>query len=289
MLFFVTGATGFIGSHFLQMALAAGHHVRALRRTPASRPSIPLTLQPVWCDGDLTAFPESCLEGVDVVIHLASAGVSPKQATWDDAVQANVAGSLRIMQAASRQGVRRLVVSGTCHEYGSAARRFDAIPPNSPLEPVNAYGASKAAAFQLLRVFAIEHGLEFFYGRVFTAYGEGQYAGNFWPSLQRAALAGEDFQMTAGNQISDFIHVSAVAHHLLVACSRSDLSSAMPLVVNIGSGTPSTLLHFAQEEWKRLAARGSLRSGVISPRPNQIERYVPDLQGLHPTMPSFCC
>jgi nucleoside-diphosphate-sugar epimerase len=280
MRLFLTGGTGFIGSHVLAAALAAGHQVRALRRSPASAPVIPLPHQPEWCEGDLHTLTAADLEGVEAVLHLASAGVSPKPAGWDELVQANVAGSLRLLERAAEAGVRRCVVAGSSHEYGNAARRFEAIPPDAPLEPLSAYGASKAAAFQLLRAFAIEQGLELFYGRIFSAYGEGQYAGNFWPSLRRAALAGDDFPMTSGRQVSDFIPVADVATHLLEACARPDISAGVPLVVNIGSGAATSLLAFAEAEWGRLEATGRLLPASLPDRPDQIERYVPDLRGL---------
>jgi len=174
MRLFLTGSTGFIGSHVLSAALAAGHEVRALQRSATSVPLIPLPRQPIWCEGDMNSSDAEWLEGVDVVLHLASVGVSPKQATWSELVEVNVVGSLRLLELAARTGVRRCVVAGTSHEYGNTARRFYAIPPNAPLEPLNAYGSSKAAAFQLLRTFAIESRLELCYCRIFSAYGEGQ-------------------------------------------------------------------------------------------------------------------
>ena len=138
-----------------------------------------------------------------------------------------------------------------------------------------------------MRAFAIERRLELFYGRIFSAYGDGQFEGNFWPSLRRAALAGGDFAMTSGLQISDFVPVTAVAAHLLEACSRPDISAGAPLVVNIGSGVATTLLAFAKAEWGRLGATGELMPGSLADRPDQIARYVPDLRGLLiPTSPT---
>lgn len=280
MRLFLTGGTGFIGAHVLSAALAAGHEVRALRRSPSSVPAIPLSHQPIWCEGDIQSLKSEWLDGVDAVLHLASSGVSPKQASWNELVEVNVIGSLRLLELAAEVGVRRCVVAGTSHEYGNTARRYDAIPPEASLEPVNAYGASKAAAFQLLRAFALERHLELFYGRIFSAYGDGQFAGNFWPSLRQAALAGDDFAMTSGRQISDFIPVTDVATHLLEACSRPDINGGTPLVVNIGSGAAISLLAFAEGEWERLGASGRLLPASLPDRPNQIARYVPDLSGL---------
>jgi nucleoside-diphosphate-sugar epimerase len=220
---------------------------------------------------------------MDVLLHLASAGVSPKRVSWEMLVQANVVGSLRLMELAAAARVRRFVAVGTSHEYGNAARRYQAIPPDAPLEPINAYGASKAAAFQLLRGFAIQEQVELVYGRIFSAYGEGQFAANFWPSLCRAAQSGGDFPMTSGQQISDFIPVADVASHLLAACTRSDVSGGSPLVVNIGTGMARSLLEFAEAEWKRLGACGKLRPNSIPNRPDQIDRCVADLSGLRIT------
>jgi nucleoside-diphosphate-sugar epimerase len=288
MRLFLTGGTGFVGSHVLAAALAAGHEVLALRRNPASVPLIPMPNQPRWCEADLASLQAAQLEGVETVLHLASAGVSPKPASWSELEQANVAGSLRLLELAAAAGVRRCVVAGTSHEYGNAARRYEAIPPDAPLEPLSPYGASKAAAFQLVRAFSIASRLELVYGRIFSAYGQGQFEGNFWPSLRRAALAGDDFPMTSGRQISDFIPVAAVSDHLLAACARPDVGPGRPLVMNIGSGVAISLLAFAEAEWERLGATGQLLPGCLPDRPDLVERYVPDLRGLQiPDSPDF--
>jgi len=280
MRLFLTGGTGFVGSYVLAEALSAGHEVVALRRSPHSAPVIPLPIEPQWCDSDLASLEAKQLQGIEAVLHLASAGVSPKQVSWNVLLQGNVEGSLHLMHLAAEVGVRRCVIAGSSHEYGNAARRYEAIPPDAPLEPVNAYGASKAALFHLARVFAVQHRIELAYGRVFSAYGEGQYEGNFWPSLRRAARCGEDFPMTSGKQVTDFMPVAAVATHLLAACSRPDINADTPLVFNIGSGTATSLLAFANAEWKRFGATGKLLPGLLPDRPDQIDRYVPDLRGL---------
>ena len=276
----LTGGTGFSGSYFLVAALLAGHQVLALRRTSNSSPVIPLPRQPKWCTGTLDTLSPSFFEGVDAVVHLAFVGVSPRRVQWNALVEVNVVGSLRLFELASAAGVRRCVVAGSCHEYGESARRFSTIPPDAPFEPINAYGASKVAAFQLLRAFATEHELEFFYGRIFTAYGEGQFPGNFWPSLRRAALAGEDFPMTSGRQISDFVHASVVAEHLLEACIRQDIISGVPFVTNIGTGVATSLQAFAKQEWSKISAPGQLLFGSLPERPDQLDRCVAELRCL---------
>jgi len=287
MKLFLTGGTGFLGSYFLAAALSSGHDVCALRRSCNSLPVIPLAFEPEWYLGNLATIPSSILEGVDAVVHLASVGVSPRRVPWNVLLEANVIGSLRLFELAEAVGVRRFVVAGTCHEYGQSARRYTEIPPDAPLEPTSAYGASKVAMYHLLRAFAIDCQLEFFYGRIFTAYGEGQFFGNFWPSLRRAALAGEDFPMTLGNQVTDFVHASVVATHLLEACSRQDVMPAVPFITNIGSGIATSLRAFAEQEWSRMGASGRLLLGSLPDRSDQMDRCVPDLRGLFMHRPNL--
>ncbi|QNI86968.1 NAD(P)-dependent oxidoreductase [Synechococcus sp. ROS8604] len=277
----ITGGTGFIGSYVLSAAMHAGHDVLALRRNSTSTTVIPLETHPEWLNCELADVDRSVLKDIDVLIHLAATGVSPKPASWSDLVNTNVSLSLRLMELAADAGVRRFIAAGTSHEYGATAELFSLIPPNAALEPLNAYGASKACSFQLLRAFAIQNKLELFYGRLFNVYGIGQFSGNFWPSLRHAALNKKDFPMTSGDQVTDFMSVSSAASHFIEACHRSDIKSGSPLVVNIGSGDSMSLLQFATTQWESFGAIGSLLPGSIPSRSNQIMRMVPDLIGLH--------
>ena len=77
MRIFLTGGTGFIGSHLLAELLRAGHEVVALRRC-GSEPVIQLDQQPCWLERSLFQLTVKELAQVDVVVHLASAGVSPQ-------------------------------------------------------------------------------------------------------------------------------------------------------------------------------------------------------------------
>ena len=84
MRIFITGATGFIGSHFMNHALSAGHEVVALRRTAESMPRVALVREPTWLACSLRQITESDLAGTDVLLHLAAAGISPRSSGWDE-------------------------------------------------------------------------------------------------------------------------------------------------------------------------------------------------------------
>jgi nucleoside-diphosphate-sugar epimerase len=272
---FVTGGTGFIGSHFLRAALAAGHRVIALRR-PGSVPRIPLVVEPEWLDGALDSVAPEALRGCDALVHLAALGVSPQKAEWAELFRVNVSESLALWQRAVDAGVRQFLVCGSCFEYGQSGSRYATIPPDAPLEPVNGYGASKAAASVAVLALAVERGLSLSLLRPFHVFGEGQHRENFWPSLRAAALAGKDFPMTSGEQVRDFVPVERVAARFLAALADPP-PAGRPRIANIGTGQPQTLRAFAEEWWGRFGATGRLQPGAVPYRAGEVMRYVPEL------------
>ena len=274
MKIFVTGGTGFIGGHFLKGALAAGYDVLALRRAGGKK-RVSLPQEPVWLEGKLGDDWSAALSSCDAVVHLAAAGVSPQKADWDELFEVNVQQSLSLWRQAVKAGVKRLVICGSCFEYGKSGERFEFISPNAPLEPTNAYAASKAAATMAAFAFAMEQKIELIVLRPFHVFGEGQHEINFWPSLQKAALAGQDFPMTAGDQIRDFVPVATVVEHFLAALTRTDLRAGEPKIENVGTGKPQALRGFGEFWWKRWNAKGQLKVGAIPYRSNEVMRYVP--------------
>lgn len=277
MKIFVTGGTGFIGSLFLKQALAARHEVIALR-LPGERPKIPpATTQPEWVEGSLADNWSHQMLSCEALVHFAAVGVSPQTASWDQLYAVNVQQSLNLWLLAANARVKRFVICGSCFEYGKSGERFKFIPADAPLEPANAYAASKAAATVTALAFAVEKQIELIVLRPFHVFGEGQHESNFWPSLRKAALAGEDFPMTAGEQMRDFIPVEAVANVFAGALSRTDLRPGEPKIENVGTGKPQTLRGFAEFWWKQWNAKGKLEIGALPYRPNEVMRYVPQM------------
>jgi len=276
MKIFLTGGTGFIGSHFLQQALDAGHQIVAVQRT-GSKPRIPLSREPVWLDGSLDDNWSAPLSNCKILVHLAAAGANPQQLDWNELFDVNVRQSLSLWRQAAKAGVSRFVICGSCFEYGKSGEHYEFIPTNAPLEPANAYAASKAAATMAALALAVETKIELVVLRPFHVFGEGEETSRFWPSLRKAALAGRDFPMTTGEQIRDFVPVKIVAEHFVAALSQTGLPPGEPKIQNVGTGEPQTLRNFAQHWWKQWQAKGSLKFGKLPHRPNEVMRYVPQL------------
>lgn len=273
---FVTGATGFVGGHFVEAALNRGHHVIALKR-PGRETRINLDQEPQWCTGDLRDDLSPLLVECDGVVHLAAAGVSANKDDWDYCFDVNLSQSLAFWRQAVGCGIKNFLICGSCFEYGLACKNHSFIPHDSELLPTDAYSASKAAASMAATGLACSFDLKLVIARLFHVYGEGEDATRFWPSLVQAATAGKDFPMTSGEQVRDFIYVKDAVLKLLDIVSEFEFLKENVSIQNVGSGFPRTLLSFAQEQWSALNAQGSLLPGRLSYRENEPMRCVPSV------------
>ena len=274
---FVTGASGFIGSHFVNQAHTRGIEIVAQRRSAESKPRVPLLSQPQWIDCQLDQLSREHFVGCDALVHLASHTPNPPYDSFVNCLYWNVTATTQMFESAGNAGLKRWVVAGSSFEYGKSGERYAFIPNDAPLEPTSSYPASKAAASIVLSGLAIEAGASLLIGRIFQVYGDGEQDSRFWPSLKRAALSGLDFPMTMGDQVRDFVPVEQVAKYFVDALFRTDLENVGVKTENVGSGHPQSLREFAEFWWTTWNAQGTLLLGQISYRPNEIMRYVPSL------------
>src|SRR3954454_15096316 len=144
----ITGGTGFVGSHLIHAALAAGHEVQALtRREQPERESVE------WIGGSLDdrSALERLVTDADAIVHVAGVINAPDAAGFE---HGNVAGTLEMLAAATAGWVKRFI-----HVSSLAAR-----------EPkLSLYGASKAKAEELVR----SSGLDWAIVRPPAVYGPG--------------------------------------------------------------------------------------------------------------------
>ena len=277
MKIFLTGGTGFIGSHVLKQLLASDFEVIAHRRKENSSPNIPIDGSVNWLTKPVSEIEPLDFAGVDVLLHLASHSVQYPFDTLENNIHYNVVEPLEMFDMAFQSGVSKYVVAGSCFEYGRSGERYDYIPIDAPLEPTNDYASSKAISFLAFRQFVLNKRVSLSYQRIFHAFGEGQPEHRLWPSIKNAALEGGDFELTPGEQIRDFVPVEDVARKLIVATvAIVDLDSGI-LVENIGSGTPQSISEFSKHWWEFWGAPGTLKIGALPYRENEVMRFVPKL------------
>lgn len=277
MKLFVTGGTGFVGSHFVAAAMGRGHEVTVLRRA-TSVPRIAFIDEPRWVTGELATVPGDAMTGHEVLVHLAAHSPNTPYDSLERCIQGNVADSLRCLRAAHEHGVRRFLVAGSCFEYGHSANDFDRIPASAPLRPAGSYPTSKAMASLAVREFVRETGSMGVIARLFQVYGDGEAESRLWPALRAAAAAGKDFPMSPGEQLRDFVRVDQAAEMLVMLAERiQERKDGGIEEVNIASGVTRSVADFARECWREWHATGRLLIGALPYKDNEIMRVVPEL------------
>jgi len=273
----ITGGSGFIASYVARRCVERNCEILLQTRTGRIIDDLVHHQNVKLLNCSFFALKAEYLKAVNCIIHLAAVGVSPRKSEWHELEEINVKGTLKMCQLAKELSAR-IVISGSSAEYGNSGLRYNEIPVNAPLEPTSPYATSKAAGCQLALGFARSEGLCAAYLRIFNAFGIGQHESNLWPSLIKAAKSGQDFGMTEGQQLRDFIPVEDVANQFADSAIELEMREGSPFVSNVGSGKPLTVRDFSEYWWKRCDAKGCLKIGSKPYRCNEVMRFVPSLE-----------
>src|SRR5665213_2657192 len=252
----VTGGAGYIGSITAHHLLKRGFDVvviddlsRGHRENVAPERLHVLRLQ----DTDGVA---ALLQGVEAVVHFAAhSAVGESMREPELYFSNNVGGTVSLLEAMARNGVRRLVFSSTAAVYGNPEKT--PIAEDARIAPVNPYGESKAIVETILRELDHYRGLRSVPLRYFNACGAEPEAGlgeahnpetHLIPLLFKAVATGEpiqifgdDYATPDGTCIRDYIHVSDLATAYVAALDHL-LAGGGSAAFNVGTGTGQTVM-----------------------------------------------
>jgi dTDP-6-deoxy-L-talose 4-dehydrogenase (NAD+) len=252
----VTGASGFLGRHVLAALAATQANVVAHARTLRSELAAAERLR--WCCFDLADSPDDAfarLRRPDIVIHLAWQGLpnylSPRHVEIELPVQHE------FLQNMVASGLKRLVVAGTCFEYGMQS---GCLREDMATQPSNPYGVAKDTLRQRLEALNETTPFDLRWLRLFYLYGDGQPKTSLYSQFRAAVARGDStFDMSAGEQSRDFMKVEESA----AAIVRMALTEQAPRIVNICSGVPITVRALV-ERWRAdMAADIALNLGAL--------------------------
>ncbi|MDX3586646.1 NAD-dependent epimerase/dehydratase family protein [Streptomyces europaeiscabiei] len=246
----VTGAAGFIGSHLAHALLQAGTTVIGVdRRDLAADQTAAANLAAshglpgyMHITADLlTCAIDPLLLDADVVFHLA--GIPGVRASWgphfSDYVASNILATQRVMDAATRMHVPRLVVASSSSVYGPTSGG-PSVESDHP-RPASPYAVTKLAEEQLCLAHAARADCptDVVALRYFTVYGPRQRPDMFTHRALVAAITGQPLRLYGdGHQRRDFTYIDdAVAATIAASYAPTDTG-----IVNVGGGSNASLL-----------------------------------------------
>ena len=234
----VTGATGFVGSHVVPNLLARGARVTVATRNPDRVHAVNSRLTTVHLDIDDSEDAFARLGKPDVLLHLAWRGLPNYRS--ETHLKNELPRQIAFLEACSHAGLQRLVVTGTCLEYGMQCGCLDESMPTSPTTD---YGLAKDHLRVYLQDRVKTGGPRLTWLRLFYIYGVGQSPTSLYSQLCAAVDAGtEEFPMSPGDQQRDFLPVESAAAHIAA------LTLGEPAgIVNVCSGTPRTVVSMVRE------------------------------------------
>jgi len=242
----VTGGAGFIGSHIVEELLRRGVSVRILDNFSSGKRENLAALH-----GDLEILEQdlrdevavkAATRDVEFIFHLA-AFISVPQSMLDpqECFETNVAGTVRLLEAARQAGVRKVVLSSSTAVYGNP----DQFPTDeeTPLRPLSPYALSKQVNELYGRLYTQTFKLPVTALRYFNVYGPRQRPDSAYAAaisiFTRQLVRGQAITIYGdGKQSRDFIFVKDVVNANLLAAE----SEAAGEVFNICTGYETTLL-----------------------------------------------
>ena len=275
MISVVTGGAGFIGSHLVDALLFDGCRVRIVDNFSTGRRALGVSGTEVL-EGDVNDVADEAVRGADVVYHLAALPSVPRSVEKPvESHRATAEGTLAILVAAEKAGVRRVVYASSSSVYGDthALPKREDMPPR-PLSP---YAAAKLSGELYARHWGSRTRLETVSLRFFNVYGPRQdpdspYAAVI-PIFSRCLLEGRPMPVNGdGGQTRDFTYVEDVVRGILSAGAAPGVSGR---VYNLAGGRPVSVKEMAETLGRLLGVPA--RMEFRPPRPGDVRDSFADV------------
>jgi UDP-glucose 4-epimerase len=234
----VTGGAGFIGRQLVHSLLERGDEVSVVDLKPQADEGVR------HVQGDLrdaATTEEALTEGTDAVVHLAAlTRVLDSISDPDGVFRTNLLATHFLLERCRIIGVPSFAFASTNAVVGDVGSAV--IVEDMPLRPLTPYGATKAAAENLLSAYSAVYGLKAAVLRFTNVYGRGmQVKDSVIARLMRAALSGGGIEIYGdGLQVRDYVYVSDVVEAIELGIS---LPESDTLVIGSGESVSMVDLH----------------------------------------------
>jgi UDP-glucose 4-epimerase len=238
----VTGGSGFIGSHVVDVLLARGHEVVNFDRVQSPHHDLGAVPTAIGDATDTKAL-VAAMKGCEAVVHLAAmADVNDVQKDPEGAERANARATLAVLEAARRAGVKRVVYGSTIWVYSDCPET--AVDEDTRfVMPGHLYTATKLAGELYCRSYAELYGVDYTILRFGIPYGPRARDATVLAAFVNKALAGEPMTVAgSGSQGRRFVYVEDLADGV----ERALAPDAANRVYNLAGSETTTILEIAE-------------------------------------------
>lgn len=252
----VTGSTGFIGQHVVRWLVNHNYEIIATGTSEEKARKFDWydKVKFIPCDYFTTTTNYyELFEKPDLLIHLAWKGLPNYMERFH--MEENLPVEMKFLRSFAKSKHTKIVVTGTCYEYGVVE---GCIAETHPTNPNTVYSAAKDALRRYLEFLANDFGIPWNWIRLFFMYGEGQSPKSLLPQLDAAIARGDkEFPMSGGEQLRDYMPVEKVAEYIC----RIALSECSG-VVNCCSGEFVSVRRLVEERVLACGSSIQLKLGV---------------------------
>jgi len=243
----VTGSTGFIGSHTIPLLLEQDLEVIATSRDEKKAKQFDWYNQVDYkpCDYQNEKIDFFSFFGEpDVIIHLAWEGLPDYKNPIH--MEKNLPANCRFLKNFLENGIKKIVVTGTCYEYGM---QCGCLSEDIVTSPVTQYGLAKDTLRKYLELLTPEYNTSFNWVRLFYLYGNDQNPKSVLPLLEKAICQGDKiFNMSGGEQLRDYLPIEDVVRNLYIIAFQRKIDG----IINCCSGKPISIRRLLEEKKESL-------------------------------------
>jgi dTDP-6-deoxy-L-talose 4-dehydrogenase (NAD+) len=237
----VTGASGFIGRYVLKALNQYDIEIVAVTRDKDRLADWAHLIEVVEFDmSNMQKNSFLAIGSPDVLIHLAWDGLPNYKSLHH--FETELTKQYSFLKGIIEGGLKSVLVSGTCFEYGMQS---GCLEEDFVTQPNNPYGFAKDSLRKQLEFLKAIKPFNLTWARLFYMFGEGQPKSAIYSQLKSAVSQGDEFfNMSGGKQLRDYLHVGVVANLIVeLALQNKDIG-----VVNISSGKSVTIKKIV-EDW----------------------------------------
>ncbi len=180
-----------------------------------------------------------------IVVLLSWPGLPNYNETYH--VSRNLPACLKLFEILKKNGLEKIVITGTCYEYGLLN---GSVNEESKTNPINQYAIAKDTLRKSIFRMSKKSEIKICWLRIFYVYGEDQNKNAIYPSLINSINLGNNFNISSGRQIRDFVSIKLITKYLDLLINKKNIHG----VFNGGSGDPISIIEFVENTIKKRAS-----------------------------------